>query len=64
MYRDVVYHGGIYGEFLTYWANMVRANNLHRAANRPGGKLLDQDLAREFITRQCFDDWWRERAPF
>jgi uncharacterized protein len=43
---------------------MVRANNLHRAANRPGGKLLDQDLAREFITRQCFDDWWRERAPF
>jgi hypothetical protein len=64
MYRDVVYHGGVYGEFMTYWANMVRANNLHRAANRPGGKLLETDLAREFITRQCYDDWWRERAPF
>jgi len=63
-YRDIVYHGGVYGEFMTYWANMVRANNLHRAANRPTGKLLDQDLAREFITRQCLDDWWRERAPF
>ena len=37
LYRDQVYHGGIYGEFRAAWYNMVRANNLLRAANAPTG---------------------------
>lgn len=64
MYRGVTYHGGIYCEFMTYWANMVRANNLHRAANRPTGKAMTHDLAWDFIAHQTYDDWWRERSAW
>ena len=63
-YRGVTYHGGIYCEFLTWWYNMVRANNLHRAANVPAGKEMLPDHAWEFIRHQTYDDWWRERSPF
>lgn len=63
-YRGVTYHGGIYCEFLTWWYNMVRANNLHRAANAPAGREMLPDHAWEFIRHQTYDDWWRERSPF
>ncbi|OGA14587.1 MAG: hypothetical protein A3G25_21645 [Betaproteobacteria bacterium RIFCSPLOWO2_12_FULL_63_13] len=63
-YRGVTYHGGIYCEFLTWWYNMVRANNLHRAANFPAGREILPDHAWEFIRHQTYDNWWRERSPF
>ncbi len=63
-YRGVTYHGGIYCEFMPWWYNMLRANNLHRAANAPAGRELLPDLAWEFIRHQTYDDWWRERSPF
>lgn len=63
-YRDSGYHGGIYCDFLTWWYNMVRTNNLHRAANRPGGKAMTEDIAWDFIAHSTYDDWWRERNPY
>lgn len=63
-YRGVTYHGGIYCEFMPWWYNMVRANNLHRAANAPAGREMLPDYAWEFIRHQTYDDWWRERSPF
>jgi len=64
LYRGVTYHGGIYCEFLPWWYTMVRANNLHRAANAPAGREMLPDHAWEFIRHQTYDDWWRERTPF
>lgn len=63
-YRDSTYHGGIYSEFFCWWYNMVRANNFHRAAARPTGKAMPEDVAWEFISRPTVDEWWRERSPF
>jgi putative CocE/NonD family hydrolase len=63
LYRDQVYHGGIYGEFRAGWYNMVRANNLLRAANAPTGKAMTRDLVGEMLTHQTYDDWWKERSP-
>ena len=63
MIGGVTYHGGVFCEFLGWWYNMVRANNLHRAANAPTGKPMLPDLAWEFIRHQTYDDWWRERSP-
>jgi hypothetical protein len=62
-YRDATYHGGIYCDFFAWWCNLIRVSNLHRAASGPNGTFLAHDLAAEFITRQTFDDWWRERTP-
>lgn len=65
LYRDVTYHGGIYCEFLpSWWYAMLRANNLHRAANAPAGKAIGPDHAWEMIRHQTYDDWWKERSPF
>ncbi len=64
LYRGVTYHGGIYCEFLPWWYNMLRANNLHRAANAPAGKAMLPDHAWDMIRHQTYDDWWRERSPF
>ena len=63
-YRGTVYHGGIYRDFMAWWYNPVRVNNLHRAANDPAGKAMPLDLAWEFQRRQTYDDWWRERSPY
>lgn len=62
-YRDAVYHGGIYCEFFVWWYNMVRANNLHRAGNRPLGTAMPRDIAGEIMAHQTYDDWWKERSP-
>jgi len=62
MYRDSAYIGGIYGEFFANWYNMIRANNLHRAAGDETGRELTQDLAREIMQHETFDDWWQERC--
>jgi len=61
-YRDSVYIGGVYGEFFANWYNMVRANNLHRAAGDESGREMSPDLAKEIMTHQNYDDWWRERS--
>jgi putative CocE/NonD family hydrolase len=63
IYRDSAYHGGIYSEFLVWWYNLVRSNNLHRAANRPTGKAMERDITAELIAHQTYDDWWKERSP-
>ncbi len=63
-YRGTAYHGGIYCDFMTMWYNMVRANNLHRAANAPTGRAMLPDHAWEYIRHQTYDDWWRERSPY
>jgi putative CocE/NonD family hydrolase len=61
-YRDSVYIGGVYGEFFANWYNMVRANNLHRAAGDESGREIAPDLANEIMRHQTFDDWWQERT--
>jgi predicted acyl esterase len=63
IYRDAAYHGGIYSEFMVWWYNLVRSNNLHRAANRPTGKVMERDITGELIAHQTYDDWWKERSP-
>ena len=62
MYRDSAYTGGVYGEFFANWFNMVRANNLHRAAGDGSGRELTRDLTREIMAHATFDDWWKERC--
>lgn len=62
-YRDSAYHGGIYCDFFCWWYTMVRANNFHRAANRPTGKAMEEDIAWAFISHPTCDDWWNERSP-
>ncbi len=64
MYRGTMYHGGIYCDFMPWWYQHVRVNNLHRAANGPGGKDFPLDLAGEMTRHQTYDDWWRERCPW
>lgn len=63
LYRDSVYHGGIYCEFLVWWYNMVRANNLHRAASDPTGRDMARDVAGEIMRHDTWDEWWKERSP-
>lgn len=62
LYRDVAYHGGIYCDFLPYWAQMLRVNNLHRGAGAPPGKDMPNDLPLEMARRTTNDSWWRERS--
>jgi predicted acyl esterase len=64
MYRGTMYHGGIYCDFMPWWYQHVRVNNLHRAANGPGGKDFPLDLAGEMTRHQTYDDWWRERCAW
>ena len=63
-YRGTAYHGGIYCDFMAWWYQLVRVNNLHRAANGPGGQYMPLDLAGEMALHQTYDDWWRERCPW
>lgn len=64
IYRDVAYHGGIYCDFLPWWYQMVRVNNLHRPPGLRSGQMLTVDLAREIAAHQTYDDFWRERSPW
>lgn len=64
MYRDVVYHGGIYCDFLPWWYQMVRVNNLHRPPGEPPGKLMPVDICRLLAEHTTYDDWWKERCAF
>ncbi len=63
-YRDATYHGGIYCDFMAWWYQLVRVNNLHRAASGTGGKDMPVDIAYEFSRHQTYDDWWKERSPW
>jgi putative CocE/NonD family hydrolase len=63
IYRDVAYHGGVYGDFMNWWFNlMVRPNNSHRAANAQNGNRMRYDLGWDFTMRQTYDDWWKARS--
>lgn len=62
LYRDAAYHGGIYCDFLNWWYNLVRNNNLQRMPGGPQGRLMEADIGAEFTSRQTYDDWWRERS--
>lgn len=64
MYRGTMYHGGIYCDFMPWWYQHVRVNNLHRAANNPNGKDMPLDLAGEMAVHQTYDEWWRERSMY
>jgi uncharacterized protein len=64
LYRDVMYHGGIYCDFLPWWYQMVRVNNLHRPPGEPIGKLLSVDMGKAFAEHPTYDNWWRERSPW
>lgn len=64
MYRDVVYHGGIYCDFLPWWYQMVRVNNLHRPPGAPAGKMMTVDIGRMFAEHATYDDWWKERCAW
>ncbi|HHZ68130.1 MAG TPA: CocE/NonD family hydrolase [Rhodospirillales bacterium] len=63
-YRGTAYHGGIYCDFMAWWYQLVRVNNLHRAANGLSGQYMPLDLAGEMARHQTYDDWWRERCPW
>ena len=63
-YRGTAYHGGIYCDFMAWWYQLVRVNNLHRAANGLSGQYMPLDLAGEMAQHQTYDDWWRERCPW
>ncbi|MFC6593408.1 CocE/NonD family hydrolase [Kitasatospora paranensis] len=64
LYRDAVYHGGIYSMgFLTFWST----DNLRAAATigggappRPGG--VGADIVGMTLDRPVADDWWEQRA--
>ena len=62
MYRDSAYNGGIYSEFFVWWYNLVRANNIFRAAGDESGRAMEPDMAMEMMRHQTYDDWWDERA--
>ncbi|MCW5771504.1 MAG: CocE/NonD family hydrolase [Rhodospirillaceae bacterium] len=64
IYRGAAYHGGIYCDFMTWWYNLVRGNNLHRAANARIGKRMERDIGWEFISRPLYDEWWKERSAW
>jgi len=64
MFRDVMYHGGIYCDFLPWWYQMVRVNNLHRPPGEPAGKMMPVDICRQLIEHELYDDWWRERSAW
>ncbi len=64
IYRDVMYHGGIYCDFLPWWYQMVRVNNLHRPPGKGEGKLLARDIPREYAEHNTYDDFWKERSPW
>ena len=64
MYRGVVYHGGVYCDFLPWWYQMVRVNNLHRPPGEPAGKLMAVDIARLLAEHTTYDDWWQERSAW
>ena len=64
IYRDATYHGGVYGDFIGLFHQIVRVNNLHKPASQPGGKLLDDDVGLDIARRQTYDAWWRERSAF
>jgi len=64
IYRDAAYHGGIYCDFLPWWYQMVRVNNLHRPPDEPARKLLTADIGRELAEHYTYDAWWRERSAW
>ena len=64
IYRGTAFHGGILCDFMWWWYNIVRVNNLHRAAGAPGGKEMPLDIGWEMQRRDTYDDWWRERSPY
>lgn len=64
IYRDVMYHGGIYCDFLPWWYQMVRVNNLHRPPGKASGKLMPVDFGREFAEHTLYDDFWKVRSPW
>jgi putative CocE/NonD family hydrolase len=64
MYRGTMYHGGIYCDFMPWWYQSIRVNNLHRAGNDPKGKDMPLDLAGEMAWHQTYDEWWKERSPY
>lgn len=62
IYRDAGYHGGIHCDFLNWWYNLVRTNNLQRMPAGRQGKLLERDIGAELLSHQTYDDWWSERS--
>ena len=64
MYRGTAYHGGIYCDFMAWWYQLVRVNNLHRAANGPGGQYMPLDISGEMAKHQTYDEWWIERCAW
>ena len=64
MYRGVAYHGGIYCDFLPWWYQMVRVNNLHRPPAEAAGKLMPVDICRLIAEHTTYDDWWKERSAW
>jgi putative CocE/NonD family hydrolase len=64
LYRDVVYHGGMFCPFLPNWYQGLRVANIQRPANRMGGKEMTADIGGEMARHQTDDDWWRERSAF
>ena len=64
IYRDCTYHGGTYCDFMAWWYQHVRVNNLHRAASGPGGAALSADLGWQFARHQTYDAFWRERSAW
>ena len=64
MYRGVMYHGGIYCDFLPWWYQMVRVNNLHRPPGEPAGKPMPVDIGRMLAEHTTYDDWWKERSAW
>lgn len=64
LYRDVAYHGGIYCDFLPWWYQMVRVNNLHRPPGAPAGTPMPVDIGRRIAEHTTYDDWWKERSPW
>jgi putative CocE/NonD family hydrolase len=64
LYRDIGYHGGIYCDFMPWWYQMLRVNNLQRIAGGQSGKAMPHDLAGEMAMRRTRDEWWAERSAF
>jgi hypothetical protein len=65
VYRDVVFHGGIFGSgFVSWWSTNTRALTL---LEREPGEHPNEggtDIAGDFMRHPLYDDYWKVRSAY